>query len=335
VRLTRRRFVAGAGAAGLGLLVSCSQQALPGQHAEKVYHVGVLGDQSTDPAEARLWQAFRLGLQEFGWSEGRNLVIESRWVEGDPARLPELAAALVQLQPDVITTRASLFTQAAKEATSSIPIVFIAHADPVGTGHVASLARPGGNLTGVALLQTELGTKGLELLSAAVPGTQRIAVLWHIGTPSHTPGLKALEEAGRRLLVQLQPVGVRTGVELEDAFRGMSREGAQAILLLATPFFFTERQRIAELAMTYGLPAMLQGRDYVVAGGLMSYYVNLDAIWRRAAYHVDRILRGTKPTDLPVEQPMTFDFVVNMKTARALGITFPPEILLQVTEVIE
>src|SRR5205823_7591080 len=177
---------------------------LPGQQAGKVYRVGVLGDQGADPAEARLWQTFRLGLQELGWSEGGNLVIEYRWVEGNAARLPDLADDLVRLQPDLITTRASLFTQAAKEATSSIPIVFIAHADPVGTGHVASLARPGGNLTGVALLQTPLGTKGLELLSAVVPGAQRIGVLWHPGTPSHAPGLKALEEAGRTLSVQLQ-----------------------------------------------------------------------------------------------------------------------------------
>jgi putative tryptophan/tyrosine transport system substrate-binding protein len=330
---TRRQFVQGAGAASLGLLAGCGR--LPGQQAGKVYRVGALGDQASDPAEARLWQAVRLGLQERGWNEGGNLVMEYRWVEGNPARLPELAADLVRLQPDLIMTRASLFTQAAKEATAAIPIVFIGHADPVGAGHVVSLARPGGNLTGVALLQTGLGTKGLELLSSVVLGAQRIAVLWHLGTPSHTPGLKALEEAGRMLPVALQPVGVRTGAELEGAFVTMVQEGAQAVLVLNTPFFFTERQRVAELAVTHRLPTMLQGKDYVVAGGLMSYYANLDAVWRRAAYYVDRILKGAKPADLPVEQPMTFDFVVNLKTARELGITFPNEILLQVTEVIE
>lgn len=335
MRFTRRAFVLGTGVSSLGLLAGCGQQSLPWQQAGRVYRVGILGDRGSDPAETRLWQTFRLGLQELGWIEGGNIVLESRWVEGDTARLPELAADLVRLKLDLITTRASLFTQAVKEATASTPIVFIAHADPVGTGHVASLARPGGNLTGLALLQTELGTKGLELLSVVVPLAQRIGVLWHPGTPSHVPGLKALEEAGRTLAVQLRPVGAPSGAELEGAFADLAREGAQAVLVLATPFFFTERQRVAELAFTHRLPAMLQGRDYVVAGGLMSYYPNQDLIWRRAATYVDKILKGARPADLPVEQPMTFDFVVNMKTARELGITFPNEILLQISEVIE
>ena len=235
----------------LGILLA--PLAAEAQQPGKVSRVGILGDKASDPAEARLWRAFRLGLQERGWIEGGNILIEYRWVEGNAARLPELADDLVRLKLDLIATRGSLFTRAAKEATSSIPIVFVAHADPVGTGHIASLARPGGNITGLALLQTELGPKGLEFLSSVVPVAKRIAVLWHPGTPSHPPGLKALEEAGRTLRVQLQAVGARTGAELEGAFSAMARERAQAVLVLATPFFFTERQRVAELAFTHRL----------------------------------------------------------------------------------
>jgi putative ABC transport system substrate-binding protein len=333
--VSRRRFVRGVGLAGLGLLAGCGQQSLPWPQAGKVYRVGILGDKASDPSEARLWQAFRLRLQELGWIEGGNPSLEYRWVEGNADRLPDLAADLVRLKPDLITTRGSLFTQALKEATSSLPIVVVVHADPIGTGHVASLARPGGNITGLALLQTELGTKGLEVLSAVVPGAKRIAVLWHPGTPSHTPGLKAVEEAGRTLRVQLQPVGARSGADLEGAFVDMVREGAQGILVLATPFFFPERQRLAELALTYRLPMMLQAGDYAEAGGLMSYSANYDDLWRRGATYVDKILKGAKPADLPVEQPMTFDFIINLRTARALGLTIPPHVLLQATEVIQ
>jgi putative ABC transport system substrate-binding protein len=309
--------------------------AVEGQQPGKVYRIGILGDNASDPSEARLWRAFRLGLQERGWKEGGDIVIEYRWVEGNPARLPGLAADLVRLRPDLIATRGSLFTRAVKEATSSIPIVFVAHADPVGTGHVASLARPGGNLTGLALLQTELGPKGLELLSAVVPVAKRIAVLWHPGTPSHTPGLKALEEPGRTLRVELQAVGARTEAELEGAFAAMARDGAHGVLVLATPFFFTARQRMAQLALTRRLPTMLQGRDYVEAGGLMSYYANYDDLWRRAATYVDRILKGAKPADLPVQQPTKFEFVINAKTAKALGLSIPSSVLARADEIIQ
>ena len=319
----------------VALLLLTAPLTVGAQPVGKVYRIGILGDKASDPAEARLWRAFRLGLRERGWIEGTNILIEYRWVEGNAARLPELASDLVRLKLDLIATRGSLFTRAAKGATSSIPIVFVAHADPVGTGHVASLARPGGNITGLALVQTELGPKGLELLSSVLPVAKRIAVLWHPGTPSHTPGLKALEEAGRTLGVQLQAVGARTGAELEGAFSAMARDGAQAVLVLATPFFFTERQRVAELASRHRLPTMLQGRDYVEAGGLMSYYANYDDLWRRAAIYVDKMLRGAKPADLPVEQPTKFEFVINMKTAKALGLTIPPSLLFQADQVIE
>jgi putative ABC transport system substrate-binding protein len=200
-------------------LVLFTPLAAEAQHAGKVYRIGILGEKGSDPAEARLWQAFRLGLREHGWIEGENILIESRWAEGNAARYPELAADLVRLNVDLIVTRGSTHVQGAKKATSSLPIVFLVHADPVGTGHIASLARPGGNITGLALLQTELNAKGLEILTAAVSGAKRIAVLWSPDTPSHTPALKALEEAAHTLRVQLQPVGRGPGQSWRTRFR--------------------------------------------------------------------------------------------------------------------
>jgi ABC-type uncharacterized transport system substrate-binding protein len=305
------------------------------QRTGKVYRIGSLGDKASDANETLLWQTFRAGLRERGWSEGVNIRIDSRWIEGNAARLPELAAELVRLKPDVIATRGSLFTGALKAATSSIPIVFVAHADPVGTGHVESLARPGGNITGMAVLQTDLGAKGLELLHSVVPDATRIGVLWHRGTPSSAPGLKALEEPARALRLQLQPVGVRTAGELESAFATMARDGAQAALVFNTPPLITARQRLAELTIAHRLPAMFQGRAFVEVGGLMSYYPNQEETWRHATGYVDRILRGAKPADLPVEQVTKLELLINLKTARALGLTVPQSVLLRADEVIQ
>jgi len=241
------------------------------QQSGKVYQIGILGQNAADSEETRQWRAFRQVLRERGWNEGLNIRIEYRWVEGgDAPRLQKLAADLVRLRPDLIVTRGSFFTGALKAATSSIPIVALAHADPVGTGNVASLARPGGNVTGVALIQTELGPKGLELLRTVVPAAARIAVLWHPGTPSVVPGLKALEEPARLLRVQLQGIAARTAEELEGAFSTMTRDGARAVLVFGTPPFFAARQRLAELAIAHRLPTLFQGRPYVEAGGLMS-----------------------------------------------------------------
>jgi putative tryptophan/tyrosine transport system substrate-binding protein len=305
------------------------------QPAGKVYRIGILTNKASDPAESRQWQAFRLGLQERGWIEGENILIEFRGAAGNSARAPELAADLVRRKVDLIVTRGSLFTGAAKAATSSIPIVFIAHADPVGTGHVASLARPGGNITGMAILQTDLGAKGLELLRSVIPAVTRIAVLSHPGTPSAAPGLKALEEPARRLQLELQPVGARSAAELEGAFAAMARARAQGVLVLATPIFFGERQRLGELAIAHRLPTMFQVREYAEAGGLMSYGADFADLYRRGASHVDKILRGAKPADLPVEQATKFDLVINLKTANALGLTIPPSLLQRADQVIE
>jgi putative tryptophan/tyrosine transport system substrate-binding protein len=305
------------------------------QQTGRVYRIGMLTNKASDPAESRRWQVFRLGLRERGWIEGENILIELREVEGNSARLPELAADLVRRKVDLIVAQGSLFTGAAKAATSSIPIVFVGHADPVGTGHVASLARPGGNITGLALLQTELGSKGLELLRSVVPALTRIAVLWHPGTPSTVPGLKALEEPARRLQLELQPVGARSAAELETAFAAMARARAQGVLVLATPIFFGERQRLGELAIAHRLPTMSQVRDYAEAGGLMSYGADFVDLYRRGAIHVDKILRGAKPADLPVEQATKFELVINLKTAKALGLTIPPSLLQRADQVIE
>jgi len=328
--IERRTFMA---------LVSGSLLAVPlvaeAQQAGKVYRVGILGDKASDSNETHLWQTFRAALRERGLNEGVNLLIEYRGVEGNYARLPEVAADLVRLKPDLIATRGSFFTGALKAATSSIPIVFVGHADPVGTGHVASLARPGGNITGMAVLQTELGPKGLELLHSGVPAAVRISVLWHPGTPSAVPGLKALEEPARLLRLQLQPIGAQTAGELEGAFSTMARGGTQAVLVFSTPPFITARQRIAELAIAHRLPTMCQGRLFVEAGGLMSYYPNHEDVWRRAAVYVDKILKGARPADLPVEQPRKFELVINLKTAKTLGLTIPDSLLRRADEVIQ
>ena len=306
------------------------------QQAGKVSRVGILGQTASDPAEARLWQTFRLALRECGWIEGENLRIESRWAEDNVARLPELAAELVRLQVDLIVTRGSIFVEGAKKATSSIPIVFTMHADPVGTGHVASLARPGGHLTGLTSLNNDLYVKGLEFLRAAVPEATRIAVLWTPEAPSHTPALAVLEEAARTLQVQLQPVEARSGAELEDAFAAMARAHAQAVVVLGFGPYMAARQRLAALALRYRLPTVFGGwREHAEAGGLMSYGLNLEDLMRRGAIYVDKILRGAKPAELPVEQAMQFEFVINLKTAQALGITIPPVLLFQATEVIQ
>jgi ABC-type uncharacterized transport system substrate-binding protein len=319
----------------LALLMLTGPLPAGAQPAGKVYRVGILGDKAADSNEILLWKIFREGLRERGWNEGGNMRIETRWIEGNVARLPELAADLVRLKPDLIVTRGSIFTGALKAATSSIPIVFVAHADPVGTGHVASLARPGGNITGMAVLQTELGPKGLELLHSAVPAATRIAVLWHSGTPSAIPGLKALEEPARMLRFRLQPIGARTAGELEGAFATMARGGAQAVLVFSTPPFITERERIAELAIAHRLPSLVQGRHFVEAGGLMSYYPNSADAWRRATIFVDKILRGARPADLPVEQVTKLELLINLKTAKILGLTIPEAVLARADQIIQ
>jgi putative ABC transport system substrate-binding protein len=328
--LDRRRFLLSSLAGALAAPLAAG-----GQQPGKVYRVGILTNKASDPAEVRLWQAFRSGLRERDWIEGQNILIEFRAAEGNTARLPQLAADLVRLKVDLIVARSSIWVQAAKEATSSIPIVFLSHADPVGTGHVTSLAKPGKNITGLAVLMTDLAPKELELLISAVPVAKRIAVLWNPDTPSHTLALKAVEEAGRTLRVQLQAVGARTEAELEGAFGTMARARAQAVLVLGAAAFLAERQRVAELAIKHRLPTMSNLKEVVEAGGLMSYGPDWDELYRRGAVYVDKILKGAKPGDLPVEQATKFELVINRKTAKALGLTIPPSLLARADHVIE
>ena len=328
--IDRRAFLG-----GLVLTVLTAPLAVGAQPAGKMYAVGILGEKASDPSEARMWQTFRLGLRELGWIEGRNIRIESRWAEDNYSRLPELTADLVRLRVDLIVTRGSTYVQGARKATSAIPIVFLVHADPVATGHVASLAKPGGNITGLSLLLTEIYRKGFEILISTVPAAKRIAVLYNPETPSHIPELKALEESARGLRLQLQPVVARAGAELESAFTAIARAEAQALFVLSFQPYSAERQRIAELAIRHRLPTMFADRVHVEAGGLMSYGADLGNLFRRGAIYVDKILRGAKPADLPVEQPTKFEFVINLKTAKALGLTIPQSILIRADEIIQ
>jgi putative ABC transport system substrate-binding protein len=331
-RLSRRAFVGWA--AGLGLVAGCGR--LPGQAPARVYRVGFLS-RSSPAGDAPLFEAFRQGLTERGYVEGQNLTIEYRSTEGQEERLRDLAAELVRLPVDVIVARSTPAVHAAKEATSRIPIVFPNVGDPVGDDLVASLARPGGNVTGLSGLDVQLETKRLELLKEAVPGISRVAWLRDttVGATSAGLGERPIEDAARLLGVELQTPAIRGPDDFESAFEAATRERADAVLMGAGSAVVTEGMRIVGLAAKHRLPTMYLRKDFVAAGGLIAYGVHLPDQFRRAAYYVDRILKGAKPADLPVEQPMRFDFVVNLKTAQALGLTFPNEIMLQVTEVIQ
>ncbi len=300
---------------------------------KKVARIGYLGTTPTGQ-EANL-EAFRQGLRDHGWIEGRNIVIEYRWAQAKFERLPELATELVRLKVDLIVAPTSLNVQAVKQATSTIPIVFPVHSDPIGAGHIASLARPGGNITGLTQVQSELDAKGLELLKETVPEVTRVAVLWAPDWPAHGPVLKAVEATARTLGLQLQTLAPRSAAEFESAFSAMVREHAGALRVLSAPLYFAERRQLADLALKHRLPAMFGPREYAEAGGLMSYGANLRDMFRRAAAYVDKILKGAKPADLPVEQPTKFELVINLKTAKALGLTIPQSVLIRADEVIQ
>lgn len=303
------------------------------QPAAKAYRIGFLWDSPTAIPDAI--DAFRQGLRDLGYAEGRNVTIEYRWAQGKPERMRELAEELVRLKVDIIMAPSSIYTAAAKRATSTIPVVFMSHADPVGSGHVASLARPGGNITGLSIMMTETNVKGLELLKEAVPGLSRVAVIWDPATPSHGPGLKAIELAGQSMALKIIPVAVRRAVEYESAFSAIVAERANAILVLSTPLFIAGAKRLAELALEHKLPSLFGPRVHAESGGLISFGPDRNDLWRRAAVYVDKIFKGAKPADLPVQQPTKFDTVLNLKTAEALKFTFPQSILLRADKVIE
>jgi len=326
--MDRRTFLADTGA---GLLTA--PLAARGQQAGKVYRIGVLSPGPSTGAGAP--ELLRQSLRELGYVEGLNLAIEWRDAEGKTERFDGLAAELVRLKVDVIVAIVPAATFAAKRSTASIPIVMVNTPDPVQLGLVVSLGRPGGNVTGTTTLSADLSIKQLELLKEAVPRAVRIAVLWNPSNPWHPLALKGVEAAARSLAVQLQILEVRGSEEFDSAFAAMTRKRAEAVLILADPLSVFYRTRLADLAAKRRLPAMYGTRQYVDAGGLMSYWAHQADLYRRVGSYVDRILKGARPRDLPVEQPTKFEFVINLKTAKALGLTIPPSLLQRADEVIQ
>ncbi|HEY7540375.1 MAG TPA: ABC transporter substrate-binding protein [Methylomirabilota bacterium] len=306
----------------------------PGQIAK----IGVL-DQTpltNDPHLRLIWEAFTGGLREHGWIENQNVVFERRSAAEGPDRYSRPAAELVALQPDVIVTGlGEPAILALKKATTSIPIVMLVSADPVGSGLVASLARPGGNVTGMSILAAEMGGKRLAILKEAISSATRVAVLWNAAYPGKTAEFKATEATAGALKVTLLSVEVRGASDFSRAFSALERLRPDAIVAFSDPLTVLNRRKIVEFAVRQRLPLISELRQFAEAGALMSYGASLTDLFRRAAGHVDKILRGAKPADLPVEQPTKFELIVNMKTAKALGLTIPPSLLLQADQVIE
>jgi putative ABC transport system substrate-binding protein len=333
--LGRRGFVQGAGALGLGLLAGCARLSVPPlfqtSPAPKVARIGYLG---LGPSDGRT-ESFRRGLRELGYVEDQNIEIVWHFADGDTTRLPALAAELIAVPVDILVVNSDPAVQVVKQQTEDIPIVMAVVGDPVGPGFVQSLAHPGGTITGVTNLASGLTAKRLELLREARPSLSRVAVLRNPAIPTHMIFWQETQAAANELGIVAQALDFRTADDFAPAFQAALDSRAEALVLFPEPIGLMHRARIVSLGAAHRLPAMYALREFVDVGGLMAYGANHPALFHRAAYYVDRILKGTKPADLPVEQPMTFDFVVNMKTARELRITFPQEILLQVTEVIE
>ena len=317
-------------ALALGLLAA--PLAAEAQQTGKVYRIGFLG---SPLAGAHLVDALRQGLRERGWVEGQNLVIESRSAEGKLERWPDLAADLIRLKVDVIVSSLSPAIRAAMQQTSTIPIVMAGVNDPVGAGFVASLARPGGNVTGLSMLVTELSGKRLELLKETLPNLWRVAFLWNPTQPGQALALKDTQEAARALGVTLISMEVRTREDLESVFGAIAKERAGALIVMTDPVTFSHRGQLTALAARHRLPAMYAIREFVDAGGLMAYGPSFPDSYRRAATYVDKILKGAKPADLPVEQPTKFELVINIKTAKALGLTIPQSMFIRADEVIQ
>ena len=304
------------------------------QPASKTARIGFLSLSSGPTATTNISP----GLRELGWIEGQNIAVEYRWAAGREDKLPALAAELVQLKVDVIVTSSGLAAQAAKRATATIPIVATFVADPVGAGLVASLARPGGNITGLTTLAAGLSAKRLELLKAVVSGSTRVAVLWQRGALGERAERDMVEEtqvAGRTLRLQLRFVEARRPDDVEQAFSAMTEARVGALLVLPGPMLFEARRSIVAHAAKSRLPVVYPWREAASVGGLMSYSTNFPDMYRRAATYVDKILKGAKPADLPFEQPTKFELVINLKTAKALGLTIPPSLLQRADQVIE
>ena len=319
------------------LVASIGSLSLPGasyaQQPALPRHIGfILAGGSPEGKEA---QAFRQGLQEAGYVEGRDVVIDWRPANGDYARVPELVADLIQRKVDVIVVDNTVAARAAQRATSTIPIVMAVVADPVGSGLITNLAHPGGNVTGLSQMFPDLITKQLQLLKETVPQLTRVAVIWNPDTPFHRKAIEDLKAAAPSLSIELEFVSIRTPEQIVPAFSAVRRTRAQALCVLTDPQFVLQRRKFVDLALKARLPTVYGARQFVDEGGLMSYGANLTDSFRRSAGYVDKILKGAKPGDLPVEQPTKFEFVVNLRTAKALGLTVPQSILQRADEVIQ
>jgi ABC-type uncharacterized transport system substrate-binding protein len=326
----RRKFITLLGCAIAWPLVARAQ------HSDRVRWVGVLMPIAENDREARArLSVLKQSLEKMGWIEGRNVAFETRYADAKPERLPALAAELVRSNVDVIVTQAAQPIEAARAATSTIPIVMATVGDALGSGYVASLARPGGNITGLTLVATDQSTKRLQLLKAISPGIVRVAVLWNGNAAGHRLQMKEMESAALALGLVLQSLPISNDSEIDATLTAVAAASAQAIITMDDPLVQSQRGRIAEFAMRQRLPVMGEHRPVPEVGGLMSYGPNQIDMWRRAAAFVDKILRGAKPADLPVEQPTTFELVINLKTARAIGLEVPNSLQLLADEVIE
>ena len=304
------------------------------QQPKKVPRIGYLGAPSASTESART-EAFHQGLRELGYVKGKNIIIEYRYAEGQLDRLPALAAELVRLKVDIIVTAGGAVTRVAKEITSTIPIVMAFDNDPVGNGFVASLARPGGNITGLSTHYPEISGKQLELLKEIVPKLSRVAVLGTSTGPVTAQSLKEVELAAGAFGLKLQVLDVLEPKDIETAFRAATNRRADAVLVLVGGVFLSQRKQIADLAVKSRLPAIYARPEFVEDGGLMTYGVNVADLFRRATVYIDKILKGAKPADLPVEQPLKFEFIVNLKAAKQIGLTIPPNVLARADRVIK
>jgi putative ABC transport system substrate-binding protein len=325
--MKRRVFIAGLGTVAAWPITSQAQS------ATKIARIGFLGfgppSGWTDQIEA-----FRAGLKDVGLVEGKNIVIDFRWAE-DVDQLPALAAGLVEKHVDVILAPASTEVEPARQATQTIPIVFAQHADPVGIGHVQSLAHPGGNITGISMVLTELGAKALEIFKDVVPPASRVGVLWNPTTPSHVQVLKALQVTADRLGIQLLMRPVQSVADFKEVFATLEKDRAHGFVVPSSPLTNSQRAPLATLALMHRLPGIFANKENVKAGGLMSYGADFNYMYRHAALYVKKILDGEPPADIPVEQASKYELVINLKTAKALDLVIPPAVLARADEVIE
>jgi putative ABC transport system substrate-binding protein len=328
----RRTFVV-ASLVGGGLI--SAPLAAEAQPVGKVWHVGMLETSASDPARFGWWTAFRLQLRELGYLEGQNVIFDARFADERVERLSPLAVELVNLKVDIIVTGGAAAAQAAERATTSIPIVMATGSDQIALGLVGGLARPEGNVTGVTSLTGELSGKRLGLLKEIVSNLSRVAILWPEDNEASAFVVRNTEAAAGSLGMILKSYGVRRPGDFESRFSEIAHDRVEGLLIIASPKYFAERKRLADLAVRYRLPSVVGGREYAEAGGLLSYGPSYRELFRRAAIYVDKILKGAKPADLPVEQPTKFELVINLKTAKALGLTIPPSLLQRADQVIE